>query len=46
VLFSTIDPDIGRLLFRRTAGQIALLIAIGFEAVGLVIIRRLAIIEV
>jgi tight adherence protein B len=44
--FIAINPDTGELLFSTAPGQISLAIGIGFELLGLWLIRRLAIIEV
>ena len=44
--FIAINPDTGKLLFSTAPGQISLAIGIGFELLGLWLIRRLAIIEV
>jgi tight adherence protein B len=45
-LFILLNPDIGTLLFSSTAGVITLIIAGGFEVLGIWIIRRLSVIEV
>jgi len=44
--FLGLNPDMGRLLFEEPAGRIALAIGIGFELLGLWLIRRLAVVEV
>ena len=46
VLFMLLNPDMGTLLLTTVAGRIALAIGIGFEIVGLLVIRRIAQIEV
>lgn len=46
VAFIAINPDVGELLVTTPAGRIALAVGIGFELVGLWLIRRLSIIEV
>jgi tight adherence protein B len=46
VLFISLNPEMGRLLIDTVAGRIALAIGLGFELVGLVVIRRIAQIEV
>lgn len=46
VLFIAITPDIGGALLDTTAGNIALGIALACEVMGIVAVRRLAIIEV
>ncbi len=44
--FFWLSPDTGRLLFETAAGRIALAIGLGFEALGLYLIRRLGQVEV
>ena len=46
VVFLTVNPDVGKLLFTTAAGRIALGIGIGFELMGIFAVRRLAVIEV
>lgn len=46
VAFITINPEVGKLLFQTTVGQIALTVGIAFELLGLWLIRRLVAIEV
>lgn len=46
VLFIAVNPKMGRLLIDNGVGQISLAIGIGFELVGLWLIRRLSVIEV
>lgn len=46
VLFIVVNPDVGRLLIDTTVGRIALAVGIGFELVGLWLIRRLGVVEV
>ena len=46
VAFIAINPDTGELLFTTAPGQISLAIGIGFELLGLWLIRRLAVVEV
>jgi len=45
-VFIGINPKLGRLLLDTPAGQISLVIGLGFEALGIWLIRRLAVIEV
>ena len=45
-LFILISPDIGGTLLTTTAGNIALAFAVACEALGIFIVRRLAVIEV
>ena len=46
VLFIMLNPEMGTLLLTTVAGRIALAIGIGFEIIGLLVIRRIAQIEV
>jgi tight adherence protein B len=46
VLFIAVNPKMGRLLIDNGAGQISLAIGVGFELLGLWLIRRLSVIEV
>lgn len=46
VAFIAINPEVGELLVTTAAGRIALAVGIGFELVGLWLIRRLSVIEV
>ena len=46
VAFVTLNPEVGKLLFETTVGQIALGVGIAFELLGLWVIRRLVKIEV
>ncbi|HEU0072747.1 MAG TPA: type II secretion system F family protein [Dehalococcoidia bacterium] len=46
ILFYLINPDIGKLLFTETTGQIALAFAIVMELIGIWAIGRLSVIEV
>ena len=46
VTFIAINPDMGELLITTTTGQIALAVGIGFELLGLWLIRRLAAIDI
>ena len=41
-----LNPDVGKLLFTTTVGLFALAIGIGLEILGLVVIRRLGVIDV
>jgi Flp pilus assembly protein TadB len=41
-----VNPDVGKLLIETTIGRIALAVGIGFELVGLYLIRRLGVVEV
>jgi tight adherence protein B len=41
LMFVSVNPDTGKLLFTEPAGRIALAIGIGFEILGLWLIRRL-----
>ena len=43
--FISLNPEVGSLLYETGAGRIALAIGIGFELLGLWLIRRLAVIE-
>ena len=43
--FISLNPEVGSLLYKTGAGRIALAIGIGFELLGLWLIRRLAVIE-
>jgi tight adherence protein B len=45
-LLFLLNPDTTKLLVTETAGRIALIAGIGFELLGLWLIRRLAVIEV
>lgn len=45
-LFFAINPEVGELLVTTAAGRVALAVGIGFELVGLWLIRRLSVIEV
>lgn len=45
VAFIGMNPDTGRLLIDTTAGRVSLAIGIGFELLGLWLIRRLGVIE-
>lgn len=44
--FILLNPEAGKLLFETSAGRIALAVGIGFEVLGLLLIRRLAVIEI
>lgn len=46
VAFITINPELGSLLFTTTVGRISLAVGIAFEIAGLLLIRKLARIEV
>ena len=46
IFFFLMNPNMARLLFETTAGQIALGIGIFFEVLGVVLIRKFAEIEV
>ncbi len=46
VLFTWLNPEAGRLLLTTFAGQVALGIGVAFEVLGLIVIQRLAIIEI
>ena len=46
VLFIMLNPEMGTLLLTTVAGRISLAIGIGFEIIGLLVIRRIAQIEV
>jgi tight adherence protein B len=46
VAFISINPETGRLLVETAAGRISMVIGIAFELLGLLLIRRLAVIEV
>lgn len=46
VLMLLINPELGDLLINTTVGRLALAAGIGFELLGLFLIRRLAVIEV
>jgi tight adherence protein B len=46
VAFIAINPDIGKLILETTTGKISAAIGIGFELMGVWLIRRLAIIDI